>query len=332
MRSTDLHIDTTTPRPNFFIVGAPKCGTTSLYHYLSAHPEVFMSQRKEPRFFGRDFDMPERRCVTTLEEYLRLFRGAERYKRIGEASTAYLRSALAASQIKAFAPDAKIVVSLRNPVDFMWSLHGEYVAGGWETITDFEEALAAQPDRLRGERLHKHLGGPKYFQYGALATFSTQLEAYFEAFGRENVLVLLLEELKADPREAYLRITRFLEISESFLPDFGLHNEARWARTSMRAKNLLRMHPVIERQLRLLPRGARTRLVKLFGRLLAHHAPTRPTAMPSSLRERLEMEFSEEVKRLGCLLGRDLTRWTDGNRSRADDSTAAAAHSLSSSS
>src|SRR5687767_1010670 len=103
-------------KPNFFIVGAPKCGTTSLYEYIRVHPEVFMPDRKEPAFFCSDFYKPRR---MKEEEYLSLFREAGSAKWIGEASTWYLYSDKAREGIKAFCPDARIIIMLRNPVDMM---------------------------------------------------------------------------------------------------------------------------------------------------------------------------------------------------------------------
>src|SRR6188508_1581564 len=109
--------------PNFFIVGAPKAGTTSLYYYLKRHPEVFMSPIKEPNFFAYEETIKQNlyhkeKGVGTLEEYKDLFAEANgRHKAIGEASVSYLFYPPVPERIKQMVPDAKIIISLRNPVD-----------------------------------------------------------------------------------------------------------------------------------------------------------------------------------------------------------------------
>ena len=113
-----------TNKPDFFIVGAPKCGTTALYTYLKQHPEIFMSPQKEPQFFANDV-LGDRRHTCTWAEYLSCFAAARGAKRIGEASVAYLGSPCAPKQIKMFNPAAKIIIMLRNPVDMMHSLHNQ---------------------------------------------------------------------------------------------------------------------------------------------------------------------------------------------------------------
>lgn len=131
-------------KPDFFIVGAPKAGTTSIYSYLVQHPEIFMPARKEPYFFGQW----RRNSEEDLRDYLRLFRGVPESKVAGEASTTYLYLQSAAEEIKAFRPDAKIIIMLRNPVDRAYSQYWHHVRLGWVEAS-FEEELEAEEARLR---------------------------------------------------------------------------------------------------------------------------------------------------------------------------------------
>ena len=133
-------------KPNFFIVGAAKCGTTSLYRYLRQHPDVFMPEQKEPNFFGSDLSYRFPRI--SQARYLSCFAKAKGETRIGEATTIYLYSEKAAEEIKAFSPEAKIIIMLRNPVDVLYSYHSQQLYSGNEDIPDFEEALRAEVDRL----------------------------------------------------------------------------------------------------------------------------------------------------------------------------------------
>jgi hypothetical protein len=122
-------------KPDFFIVGAPKSGTTAMYFYLKQHPEIFMPERKELHFFGSDFFAPH--FVRDLKEYLKFFEGADNKKRIGEASVWYLYSKRAAFEIKEFNPDADIIIMLRNPVDMMYSLRETLRKKGIERASFF---------------------------------------------------------------------------------------------------------------------------------------------------------------------------------------------------
>src|SRR5919106_4688265 len=112
---------TDTRFPDFFIVGAPKCGTTSLASYLDAHPQIFMSPVKEPKYFF--FDAPELRVIDRLESYQRLFARAEPDQLCGEASTAYLFSKAAVPAILEANPAAKIIAMVRNPLEMVVSYH-----------------------------------------------------------------------------------------------------------------------------------------------------------------------------------------------------------------
>src|SRR5882757_7658017 len=141
------------PKPDFFIVGAPKCGTTALYRCLEAHPEIFVPERKELHHFGTDLYSPT--YVRQLDEYLSLFAAAGDAKRVGEASVWYLFSKRAATEINAFNPQASVIIMLRNPVEMLHSLHSQHLYNGTEEISDFATALNAEGDRKMGRCLPK---------------------------------------------------------------------------------------------------------------------------------------------------------------------------------
>ncbi len=137
------------PKPNVFLIGAPKCGTSSLYTYLRGHPQIFMSYFKEPHYFCTDF--PGLRRFPSEAEYLSLFEEAtRRHSLIGEASSRYLYSVEAVAGIERFAKDARYIVMLRNPVDLVYSLHGQLVYQYTESERDFETAWRLQDLRLGG--------------------------------------------------------------------------------------------------------------------------------------------------------------------------------------
>jgi len=189
-------------KPNFFIAGAPRCGTTALYQYVSTHPNIFLSNPKETYYWATD--LPGHRKMTELEEYLSLFSQAgEQHLAVGEATPLYLYSKTALPLIKDFAPDAKIALMLRNPIDQIRSHHALRFFNGTEDVEDFEMAWQLQDARARGERIPPRCVDPPLLQYGATAKYGEQMERLLKFFPREQVLVVLTEDFSHAPREAY---------------------------------------------------------------------------------------------------------------------------------
>jgi hypothetical protein len=127
-------------RPNFFVIGVPKCGTTSLCNYLSEHPSIYFSEKKEPRFFSEDFPEKHRR-IDNLKDYEKLFENADNFKMVGEGSGYYLFSETAVQKIIGYNPKAKFIVIGREPLNVARSWHKHLVNNGYESVRDFQMAL-----------------------------------------------------------------------------------------------------------------------------------------------------------------------------------------------
>ena len=168
--------------PNFFIVGAPQCGTTALHAYLAQHPDVFMSDPKEPHYFGSDLDFRYRRRPNE-EQDRSYFTNAGDRSRIGEASVWYLYSECAADEIWEAVPDARIIVMLRDPVEMIPSLHSQFVYNGHEDLP-LSEALEAEEDRAAGRRIPPEANFPRGLLYRRVATYAPQLARYLDRFGQ----------------------------------------------------------------------------------------------------------------------------------------------------
>src|SRR6267378_1840665 len=149
-------------RPDFFIVGAPRSGTTAMFHYLSTHPEIWMSDRKEMHFFGSDLNFGPQLYRRDLKAYLAEYEGRNGARRAGDASVWYLMSKMAAAEIKAFNPEASIIIMLRDPTELLQSMYYMFRYDGNEHLPSFEEALAAEEQRRAG----KLLGRQTYFAQG----------------------------------------------------------------------------------------------------------------------------------------------------------------------
>ena len=293
-------------RPTFFMIGAPKCGTTALYSWLNAHPQICMSQPKEPQFFAEDI-FGHQRNITNLEDYLRCFENKTVVKQAGEASTCYLASRSAPEQIKTFSPNAKIVVMLRNPIEVMYSLHSERVFSHMETISDFASAVDSTAERtwsagrFRGQPVIR----PSYRE---MVRFSDQIRRYMDLFGSSYIHVILFEDMLSSPVEAYKGTLDFLGLEFDQRGSFELVNDNRRAR-SLTLHRFARHPGKIIRHLGhlVLPRVVRAHIATAVNGFNTVRGP-RP-ALEAELKRRLTREFEPDIQSLSVLLGRDLSSW-----------------------
>jgi hypothetical protein len=277
-----------------------------MYSYLRQHPQVYMPEHKEPMYFGSDLTQLHERLSEA--DYLALFDAAKPGQRAGEATTWYLYSQHAAKEIRQFAPDAQIVIMLRNPVDVMYSLHRELVFYRGEILDDFEEALAAEEDRKQGRRIGPSRR-PEALFYHATVQFADQVQRYMETFGSQRVKVILYDDFTTDTVGAYAELLRFLGVDDGFRPEFVRVNESKLPRNK-RLQALVVRPP--EPVARLVPIVRRFQVAhRLRAALLGLNSRSaRRPDMPPELRSRLTSELTPEILRLGDLIGRDLTAWT----------------------
>jgi Sulfotransferase family len=192
--------------PNFFIVGAAKAGTTSLYAGLRQHPNVFMSYPKEPHHFTQVNPPHQLRWhfegYTDPHRYLRLFEGSDGFKAIGEASTSYLWHPQVARRIRKQVPDARIIISLRDPVERAYSHYLMHVREGIQNLS-FYDALAEDMKRTDEAWAISHF-------YVGKGCYAKQVRRYFEVFGRDRVKIVLFDDLKRDPAVRMREVVQFL--------------------------------------------------------------------------------------------------------------------------
>ena len=300
-------------KPDFFIVGAPKCGTTAMADYLAAHPEVFMA-RKEMHFFGADLRFGPQFFRRDLAAYLSEFDAWKGQRRAGEASVWYLFSTRAAAEIKAFSPEARIIIMLREPVEMLYSLYYYFLFDGNEPLPTFEQALAAEPDRLEGRRLCRQTYFAQGLAYRRVVRYTEQVRRYIEVFGRERVHVIIYDDFAADVFAAYRQALDFLGVeSKGCNPGFDVVNPAKRVRSpALRAAigdPLVRSAVLALR--RWVPRPVFAALQRIDARVRQSNARVerRPPLEPE-VRARLKREFAPEVRRLSELLGRDLSHWS----------------------
>jgi len=296
-------------KPNFFVVGAPKCGTTAMSVYLKQHPEIFIPHAKEPHFFGSDLVSHQFHRYRDKEQYLSLFSAVRDEKRVGEASVWYLYSKQAAAEIKEFNSQAKIIIMLRDPVEMIYSMHSQSLYSYNEDIVNFEAALDAEEDRKKGLRIPERAWFVQALFYREIAKYTEQVKRYLNAFGWENVHIIIFDDFESDTAEVYRDTLRFLDVNPNFQTEFYVVNPNKrvWSEALLAfTKN---PPPVARRLVRgLMPYQTRDRLLKSLRKHNTRYGPRKP--VEAELSKRLREEFASEVEQLSELLGRDLTHWS----------------------
>lgn len=303
-------------KPDFFIVGAPKSGTTALVSYLCQHPEIFfpdmsysvekiLGGKREFHFFGSDlaFNRP------SLDEYLSYYQNTGARSRFGEASVFYLYSKNAALEIKKFSPFADIIILLRNPIDVIYSWHSQLVLWGDETITDFEEALQLEPSRKIGLHIpSKHDHPIECYYYKEIGRFSTQVKRFFDIFPRKNIKIIIFDDFIHNTRVIFSDVLSFLNVDSTYCPSFHIVNSNKIVRNSSLQRILLKPPPLIKRIAKSLFPATSTYRARTA--ILRKNLKTiqRPPITPN-LRERLQEDFTTEINCLSNLLERDLSIW-----------------------
>jgi hypothetical protein len=296
--------------PNFFIVGAPKSGTTAMDAYLERHPDIFMAE-KEPHYFARDL-LDQGDALLDKERYMRRFEPASDQKVIGESSVFYLYSKVAASLIHESDPNAKILIHLRDPVDFVASHHSQLVFVGGEPIKDLREALDAEPARRIGENLPREFRWYRTLLYTDIARFSDQVARFIDTFGRDRILINLYDDFRQDTAAVYRRTLEFLEVDSAFEPTFEVVNANKRMRSKLLMDVAVRNPPNwLSAVSRIVSPDTRRAIKNRIDRFNTKYEPREP--MPKDVRQRLCDALRPDVERLGVLIDRDLGHWCRSN-------------------
>jgi len=282
--------------PDFVIVGAPKCGTTSLFHYLSQHPQVYAPSRKEPHYYCHAF--PPGFPPMDEAAYYDLFQGASEEQLAFEASTNYLYSAAACARMRDELRNARVVITIRNPTDRAYAEYWHYRRHGLEPLS-FEQCIDADGERQEWRR------------YVRRGLYSAHIQRYQEAFGDERVHVLLLDDLQRDARQACADIFAFLSIDTAARVDAsGAHGEGgrpRWPWAAWLHRELIGdTPPWLRAAARVGPRWLRRAVRHTAKEMLTSRATP---AMEAETRIRLSRAYATEIEQLQMLLSRDLLCW-----------------------
>jgi hypothetical protein len=303
-KSTDAM---TTPKPNFFIAGAPKCGTSSMHDYLAQHPAVYMSEEmKEPGYFNPDLKINLVRRAATEERYVSLFKKGVGKERIGESSTWYMLSKVAAKLIAEWDGRSQAILMIRNPVDAAYSLHGQLLWSCNEDLLDFGEAIEAEPDRRAGKRIRPECTSPDALQYTEVFTYTPQVKRFFDALGKHRVKVIVFDDFVLNTGQVYRDTLQFLGLDVEFEANFKVMNAVKPVAPGF--NSFFARRPKLRNVVhKLVPAGVQRKLIDA----MPYFTKTmeRPGKVDPELRKKLAPRFREDVERLSELLDRDLTHW-----------------------
>ncbi len=324
----------TTPSwlPNFFVIGAPRSGTTSLYEYLDAHPDVFMSTVKEPDFFIRpslalahplggteraDLEADATRfeeLAKELQSYRSLFAGAAGQARVGEASAIYLGNPIAPWHLRGYVPDAKLIAVLRNPTERAFSHlvhakriyaeHGQVSASGAEGMS-VDDAFAIAVDRaLRDGPFEEAKSDPEVWVQSGF--YDLHLTRFLSHFPADQLKVFLFEDLSQRPHELMREIYGFLGIDDSFeLPTTEAFNASVVPRSQRLFTFFTTKNSLMRKAKALAPTKVRAVALRTRNRLLGTGKPP----LDPGLGSKLDAIYRDDVLALQDRLGRDLSGW-----------------------
>jgi hypothetical protein len=286
---------------------------------LRSHPQIFMPDMKEPLFFASDLrpylQAPDRdrRPIfpATYEEYLSLFEGARADQRVGEASSGYLRSRLAAGAIAQAQPAARIIAILRDPASLLRSLHLQRLQEHVETEQDLERALSLEDARRKGREIPARLEQAQMLMYSDFIHYTEQLRRYEAVFPRKQVLVLIYDDYRRDNQATVREVLRFLEVDDTAAVSSSQANPTVTVRSRRLERMVRRAHagqgavwgPVNSLVKTLTSPQVRQQVLYPFrNRLLYRDPPATDQAFMLELRRR----YQPEVVALSEHLGRDL--------------------------
>lgn len=293
---------------DFFVIGAARCGTTSLYHYLKQHPDIFLPDIKELNHFSQveslepgDYEPPKEgveyhtKILKDFDNYWEQFQKAKAHQKKGDISPSYLWKPKSAQRIYNYNPKAKIIVTLRNPIHRAFSHYLMNVAVGYETHESFKDALEGEKKTIWG-------GGNLYLEW---SSYYEGLKAFIDYFGRENILLLVFEDWIKNKEGMLSELFTFLEVSTEVPIDLEEQFNQKKGYKHLKTLNFFR-NPNLKQPLKkLIPQ----QWIDTLKDFLFQPKEIEETLSPE-MQTRLQKEFQEEVRKLDELTGIPLSeKW-----------------------
>ncbi len=309
------------PLPNFIVVGAAKAGTTSIYQYLSQHPEVYLSPIKETNYFAKDIPLDKIRkdyykegeldvekyvngdlseqihiaFVSEWDHYQKLYKNVKGQKAIGEISNSYLHSEVAAREIYAVNPDMKIIMILRDPIKRAFSHYKMTLRIGLVKDSFYEEVQRDYAAREKGFRV-SHL-------YVEMGMYADQVSRYLEVFPREQVRIYLFDDLRVDAAALMDDMIRFLGVDPTERVDTSFQANQASVPKSAGLVHFLRKSGIRKVAKKLSPKFIGEAAKKIF------YKKEDDLVLMQRDKDFLRPLFEADVRKLEKIINRDLSHW-----------------------
>jgi hypothetical protein len=299
-------------KPNLFIVGHPRSGTSSLHHYLKQHPDIFMTAIKEPNFFAHDFRSDSDNFhkkelyfpYRSENQYLSLYKKWTKETIAGEASATNLCSKASAQQIHRFNPASKIIMMFREPVEFLHSFHSAARFALGEHLEDFQTAISAETDRRAGRNLSRRVIAPSWLFYSEFIKYTEQIQRFMSFFDRAQIKIIIFDDFKTNTQDVYREVLGFLGVDPNFITDFDVVNPNKQLKWPLFKKYTLDS-PYFRKTLRrLFSHETYAGLKDFYRNKMVKHAPRRP--LDETYKLELMQNFKPEVEKLSEFLKKDL--------------------------
>ena len=305
--------------PDFFVAGAPRCGTTSFCRYLARNPQICFSQPKEPHYFARLSQDPS--PIDLERDYLdRCFaHHGPGHRAVGEGSVSYLYLPEAIERIRRINPHARFIALVRDPFAMLPSYHLRMRFLLQEDEPDFGKAWALEPARARGEEVPKHCLDARLLMYSEVAKFGAQVRRLFDVAGRDRSHIVVFDDLMADPLGVYRRALEFLRVDYDGQTHFERRYESRMYRYRWLQRLLYvpatrggKMIDTLQRRSRKYNADGSSRR-SLIKRVTGwNKIPASPAPLTAQMAAIVRETHQSDVLLLSRLLGRDLGHWLAG--------------------
>ena len=291
----------TSLKPTFFIIGAPKCGTTSLHHYLSTHSQVTMSVPKEPHYFSTDINNGG---IRDEEEYLDCFsHGDKKTIAIGESSTLYLYSKVAVQKIYDYDKKSKFIIMVRNPIKIAQSFHQVALKVFGETETNFQKAWLLEQNRKVGQGIPKGCIDRQLILYGKIAKIGQQIERLTSYISPENIHFIIYDDFKNFTKHEYIKVLKFLNLNSELPIDFLVRNKSRKIKNETVTK-LINHASFFKKKL-----GIKTRF-NVANRIHKVNVTDQPLdKLPKNFLAKMNKFFEHDINLISQFVKKDLSNW-----------------------
>jgi hypothetical protein len=297
--------------PSFFVVGAPRCGTTAVSKALARNPNISFSKPKEPHYFLEP--RPELSESALSQQYLSRYHRelTADHQAVGDGSVTYLYAPDAIRRVLRFDPRAKFIVLVRNPVEMMRSYHSRMLFQLDEDEEDFAVAWNLQADRAAGLRIPKRCRDPRLLQYGFIGKLGMHVERLFEVAGRERCLVIVFDDFVQEPRASYLRALEFIGVDDDGQVKFSRKRETSGFKSRWLQQFVMNPPPWAFRLIAISDARMLKRLKGLRKRIKTFNSrDSKPRQiLTEEMRAMLRDYFAEDVAKLSGLLSRDFSHW-----------------------